>query len=748
MTRRHIAGLWVAVTVLALAACAPAGSPSAAATAASARTAVASTSTLAASTSGSVVTAVRPATSAPPTPLPATTLPAAATPATTGSATATPEAGATLSTATTSSGATGSSGTTVGATGTAATFASIPATATPAADQSLSLLQESFTLLTEKFFRPLNSKDLLTVAWQAATAEARREGGQANVAAPQLTGNATADLAAFSEQYLQLVAGLSGTHSQVAFAAAQQMASSLHERHTYFLTPTEAQQFTAESSGQSTFVGVGVTFNAIAAPFLVADVFPNSPAAAAGITPGDEIVSVNGKSMTDATSDQLTAALSGPAGQSVMVTVKPPTGAATTVTLTRRTVFQPILESRVLADHMCYIQLHNFPFADQVLPDGETVLQELDADLTTCQKAQVTGWIVDLRGDPGGADVERFASRFIADGVLSTSKDRVGATYEMAPTGHLFSQQLPLAVLVDGGSASSSEIFASAVQDLHRGIVVGTHSAGIVNGTEIIPLPLGAELGVAVEQVLRDTSGTPLDGHGVTPDVVVSAQPSTAEQLAAGTDNQIARAAQALAAATAQVAVPPQPTPTSQLLTNQLQLLSNQELQRRLGPLLPGTASVPTTTNTKRADLMVSTLDGYASESPNLAQAKARALRLGFRGEIIRRYGPVDSPDYTIGIALYANAQGAHDDLALVYQPGEQQNPLEALTVTPPATFGDETVARVGTGPNAGSTQLTWRHGNVDFDIEHDGNPGDVPFSQMVSVAKAMEALYAQHPVQ
>jgi carboxyl-terminal processing protease len=619
------------------------------------------------------------------------------------------------------------------------TYAPIPATATPVADQSLALLQEAFTLLVDKFFKPLNSKDLLTVAWQAAAQEAQREGGRGGIAAPDLTGNASADLAAFSRQYLQLVAGMSGDHAHVAYQAAQQMTASLREQHTYFLTPDEAKQFTAQTSGQNNFVGIGITISSFAPPFLVTDVFPNSPAQQAGIHAGDQIVSVNGKAMATATGDQLTAALTGAAGSTVTLTLKSPTGQSRDVTATRRAVVEPLLESRVLADHMCYLQLHSFPFADQVLPDGQTVLQELDADLSVCRQAGVTGWILDLRGDPGGADVERFASRFIADGVLSTSKDRLGATYQMAPTGHLFPQQEPLAVLIDGGSASSSEILASAVQDQHRGIVVGTPSAGIVNGTELIPLPLGAVIGVAEEQLLRDTNGGPLDGHPVIPDIRVNATPPTAAQLAAGTDNQITRAVQALA--TAHAALPAAPTPAPLML-------SNQELERQLGPLLPATSAVPTTTDTKRIDLTVDTVDGYASDNPSFSQAKARALRVGFRGELIRRYGPVDAADYTVGVGLYATAPGAHEDLAQIYQPGEKQNPTENILVTPPATFGDETVARVGTGPSVGTSELTWRHGAVVFDLQYNGNPGEAPFAKLVAVAKVMEALYRQHPVQ
>jgi hypothetical protein len=145
-------------------------------------------------------------------------------------------------------------------------------------------------------------------------------------------------------------------------------------------------------------------------------------------------------------------------------------------------------------------------------------------------------------------------------------------------------------------------------------------------------------------------------------------------------------------------------------------------------------------------DIVIDTVDGYASESPDLAQAKARALRLGFKGGLQHRYGSVDSPDFTVAISWYAGAQGAHDDLARVYQPGEVQNPPEDVPIISPIQLGDETVARLGTGPNSGTTELTWRHGGVLFDLQHDGNPGEAPLAQMAALARTIDALYTQHP--
>ncbi len=614
----------------------------------------------------------------------------------------------------------------------------LPATATPTADASLAVVQQTFLLMMDKFFKPVTSQALLSAAWQGAVQEARSEGVSTAPQRPTLTGDPQADMAAYAQQYEALVKPLSGDHQQIAFAAADAITQSVNERHTYFLTPSQVQQFTASSSGQSGLVGIGVQLAQGQNGFLVADIFPDSPAQKGGMQLGDAITAVNGQNVRNASLAELSAALRGQEGTTVKLDVSHADGSKATLTLTRAQVYEPLLESRVLTPGVCYVRLHQFPMADQLLPDGNTIIQDLDADLTACQQAQVKGWVLDLRGNPGGADVDRFTSRFIAQGVIATSRDRLNARYEMAPEGHLFPQQLPLAVLVDSRSGSSSEILASAVQDLHRGIVVGTHSAGVVNGTELIPLPLNAMLGVAVNQLFRGATDTPLDGTGVTPDVQVSYLPPTASDLAQGLDSQISRAVQEVLSLQY---TPAAATPVASAM------LSPAVLQQTLDPLIPAEAAVPATGQAKRVDVLIDTIEAYASGNPDLVQARARALRLGFQGAIIHRYGAVDAPDYTVAISLYASADGAIADMDRIYQPGEAQNPNEDITVQSPVQLGDETAFRIGTGPNAGTVTLNWRHGRVLLQIEHDGTAGEVPADALATLAKAIDAQYAQHPV-
>lgn len=609
-----------------------------------------------------------------------------------------------------------------------------PATPTPAPEQHLRLIEEAYTSLHELFFRPTTSSQLLGSAWAGARTAATQFGISARLTL-SLNGTEAENLRRFATAFLQLLSAIPASDRDgVTFAAAAAMAQSVHEQHTYFLPPAAARQMLSLSQGGSAFDGIGITLDTSRQPAVVIDVFKSSPADRAGVRPGDQIIAIDGHDLPHATANQITNALSGVVGTAVRLTLRNPQGITRTVKVVRAVIHPPVVESRFLQGGYCYVQLHSFPPADEVLPAGGTDVAEIRQALTQCDSQGGHAWILDLRDNPGGADVEWVAGLFLSTGVVSSAQDREGARYLLTTMGDPLSVQLPMAVLINGSSASSAEMLASALQDQHRAIVVGTHSAGIVNGTELVPLPLGAVIGVAVEQVLRGDTNEPLNGRGVTPTITVPEERPTRQQLAAGVDNVILAAEQALHSRAIALTPVETPMPTDTMVWSKVQDI------HLLEPLLPeNLAGEP---HVARKDLVIDTLEGYASGAPNLRQALQRGARLSFEGEVLRRYGNLDDPDITISVSHYATAKGAHDDAAEVYLPDEQQNPREEIDVVAPIHLGDETFLRIGTGPSAGLVDLVWRSGNYIFDVQHAGPPGDEPLSQLIQIAEQVDTQF------
>ena len=183
---------------------------------------------------------------------------------------------------------------------------------------------------------------------------------------------------------------------------------------------------------------------------------------------------------------------------------------------------EPPLTMRVSPEGVCVFRLATFPVAFIVGPTGRTIGEDLDYYLEQCERAGGKGWIVDLRGNGGGASLTQVLGRFLDAGPMLVEKDKIGGRYEQATDGHLFRVQRPLVVLIDGNSASASEAFASAIQEYHRGVVMGRRSAGALNTGNIMPLPLGAGMMVAVREVHSGVKEEVIDEVGVAPDVTLS----------------------------------------------------------------------------------------------------------------------------------------------------------------------------------------------------------------------------------
>src|SRR5262249_32979308 len=143
------------------------------------------------------------------------------------------------------------------------------------------------------------------------------------------------------------------------------------------------------------------------------------------------------------------------------------------ITVVRARFSEPPLTMRVLPEGVCVFRLTTFPVSFVVGPTGRTIGEDWDHYLEQCEQAGGKGWIVDLRGNGGGAALEVAIGRFLPGGPILVEKDRIGGRYEMAADGHLFRVQRPMVVLIDGNSASASEAFASAIQEYKRGVVMG-----------------------------------------------------------------------------------------------------------------------------------------------------------------------------------------------------------------------------------------------------------------------------------
>ena len=303
--------------------------------------------------------------------------------------------------------------------------------------------------------------------------------------------------------------------TQLAYAADQVLADAVGDTgHTTFETPAEVASEQAALTGQ--YVGIGISLEQGPAGLVIAAVFPGSPAARAGLVPGDMIVAVGTKSTTGLTLSTIQATVRGPAGSSVTLTIEPTGGGRhRTVVITRQQVTLPIVEwAPIPGTHLAMIHIEQFS-------TGATA--DLVRALAAAKAAGAVGVVLDLRGDPGGFVDEALgvASQFIGSGVVYQTKDASGneANVPVRPGGVALTT--PLVVLVDHGTASSAEIVAGALQDAKRATIVGETTFGTGTVLTQYALPDGSALRVGtVEWLTRD--GRQIWHHGVVPNVAVA----------------------------------------------------------------------------------------------------------------------------------------------------------------------------------------------------------------------------------
>jgi carboxyl-terminal processing protease len=294
---------------------------------------------------------------------------------------------------------------------------------------------------------------------------------------------------------------------KLAEAAAEGMLGALEDPYSAYYTPDEFAELNNLLEGQ--FSGVGLVLEDTPQGFEAVSVIEGTPAAKAGIESGERIISVNGSDVTDQPIDSVVNRVKGEKGTEVTLGLTGGEAGEREVTLTRARIEVPTLESRVLDSGAGYVRL--LQFTETAGEDVRGAVKELRAE-------GAERVVLDLRGNPGGLlrEAVDVAGVFIEDGTVVSVKDRENSKEQLSASGEAF-EGMPLAVLIDDGSASASEIVAGAVKDLDRGVVVGqkTFGKGTVQTVRVLADGSGAKFTTAE---YFTPSGDSLEDKGVTPD--------------------------------------------------------------------------------------------------------------------------------------------------------------------------------------------------------------------------------------
>ncbi len=284
--------------------------------------------------------------------------------------------------------------------------------------------------------------------------------------------------------------------------------------HTSFMTPDERVARSNDLSGK--YVGIGVRIDVAADGLpLIVGVFKGSPAETAGLAAGDEIVAVDGKTTSGHKIDEIVGWVRGEAGSTVKITVRPgATGAEREVSMVRADVaVAPVSWTLVPGTRTALIRLDQF--SQGAADDLKGVLGEVRA-------AGADRIVLDLRGNPGGYvnEADAVASQFLKSGIvfIEHAADGNETKHPVTPGG--LATDLPLVVLVDGSTASSSEIVSGALQDAGRAQIVGIKTFGTGTVLGEFPLSDGSALRVGTVEWLTP-SGRQIWHQGITPDVIV-----------------------------------------------------------------------------------------------------------------------------------------------------------------------------------------------------------------------------------
>lgn len=314
-------------------------------------------------------------------------------------------------------------------------------------------------------------------------------------------------------------------------AAINGMLQSL-DPHSSYMPADDFDDMQVQTKGE--FGGLGIEVTQENGFVKVVSPMDGTPAARAGIKAGDLITQVNGESVAGLPLDQAVDLMRGPVGSEIRITIaRPDTAEPFDVTMTRETITIDAVRSRIEDDA---VVLRVTTFNEQTYESLEKQLKEQVEAAGGMDK--VAGFVLDLRNNPGGLLTQAIAvsDAFLNSGEVVSTRGRDPQDSERynATEGDL-AQGKPIVVVINGGSASASEIVAGALQDHRRAIVVGTQSFG--KGSVQTVMPVQGDGGMRLTTARYYTpSGRSIQSLGVAPDIIVEQKPP--EEAAADTAEQ------------------------------------------------------------------------------------------------------------------------------------------------------------------------------------------------------------------
>ena len=331
-----------------------------------------------------------------------------------------------------------------------------------------------------------------------------------------------------------------------AYKAIREMLKKLDDPYTRFMNPEEFKNMQVETSGELTGVGIQLTQDEKTKKLVVISPIEDTPAFTAGILAKDIITKIDGKSTEGMDTNQAVSLIRGQVNTEVTLTILRETKEIEFKLKRAKIEIHPVRKSvqKTPIGEVGYIRLNQF---------SANAASEMRSAIKDFEQKKVTGYILDLRSNPGGllyGSVE-IARMWLKEGTIVSTVDRVGEA-DRQTANKLELTDKPLVVLVDGGSASASEILSGALQDNKRAVLVGAKTFGKGLVQSVRGVGNGSGLAVTIAKYFTP-NGTDINHAGIEPDFKVEltdAQKkdlrSDRDKIATASDPQYAKAMEVL----------------------------------------------------------------------------------------------------------------------------------------------------------------------------------------------------------